>query len=219
MSERAPSSYTVTALGDPTIEPGMLEKVARVKPGLRKVVLAHPNCSAELAEWIYQQPAYIPKRRDHTPLWRLKVGIALGFPALVGLIGLFLPLYTGFNYGEKVTLNYLSPMGMRNLTPTINSDAFSLLFAGIFNLGGLLIALASAIVVIVTRKKWAQITAGVIGIAVGFQNSFVGSGMVVDFGEKYNYSLGSGAVLVYYASLFILLAGIIALLPARKVKA
>lgn len=218
MNERAPSSYTVTALGDPTIEPGMLGRIAGAKPDLRMAVLAHPNCSPDLAAWIQQQTPDPLVQGSHTAKWMNKVGIALAAPAFIGLLGVFLPLCTTTEYGKTISLNYFSPMSMAYLSPGARADALSLMFEGLVTLGAMLTVIAIAIILIVTHKKWARITAGVIGIVVGFRGMTEGVSMVIEFTQMYGFSTGSGAALIACASILILLAGIIALLPARRAR-
>lgn len=51
-----PSTVTAEDLQDPTIEAEILRRIAEVRPDLRQVILRHPNCHAELSDYVQQLP-------------------------------------------------------------------------------------------------------------------------------------------------------------------
>lgn len=55
-----PSTVTAEELRNPAIDAETLRKVAVARPDLRHVILQHPNCHAELTDYIQQLPGQQP---------------------------------------------------------------------------------------------------------------------------------------------------------------
>lgn len=55
-----PSNVTAEDLRDPTIDAETLRQIALARPDLRWVILQHPNCHAELTDYIQQLPEQAP---------------------------------------------------------------------------------------------------------------------------------------------------------------
>ena len=55
-----PSTVTAQDLQSPTIDPETLRQIALARPDLRPIILQHPNCHAELTDYIQQLPGQQP---------------------------------------------------------------------------------------------------------------------------------------------------------------
>lgn len=62
-----PSTVTAEDLQDPTIDAETLRTIAVARPDLRQVILQHPNCHAELADYIQQLPGQQPPPPPYEP--------------------------------------------------------------------------------------------------------------------------------------------------------
>ena len=60
-----PSTVTAADLQNPNIDAETLRQIALVRPELRQVILQHPNCHAELANFIYELPNDTPPDPPH----------------------------------------------------------------------------------------------------------------------------------------------------------
>ncbi|MDN6458102.1 MAG: hypothetical protein L0K38_13860, partial [Yaniella sp.] len=55
-----PSNVSADDLNDPTIDAETLREIAIARPDLRGLILQHPNCHAELANFIQDTPEGTP---------------------------------------------------------------------------------------------------------------------------------------------------------------
>ncbi|GAA4119523.1 DUF4870 domain-containing protein [Enteractinococcus coprophilus] len=60
-----PSSVTAADLQNPQIDAETLRTIALARPDLRQVILQHPNCHAELANFIYELPPVNQQEPPH----------------------------------------------------------------------------------------------------------------------------------------------------------
>ncbi|HJF15004.1 MAG TPA: DUF4870 domain-containing protein [Enteractinococcus helveticum] len=65
MNNVDPSTVTAADLQNPQIDAETLRHIARVRPDLRQVILQHPNCHAELANFIHELPNDAPPEPPH----------------------------------------------------------------------------------------------------------------------------------------------------------
>ena len=65
MYNHDPSSVTAADLQNPRIDAETLRHIAVVRPDLRQVILQHPNCHGELANFIYELPVDAPPAPPH----------------------------------------------------------------------------------------------------------------------------------------------------------
>ncbi|WP_105036567.1 hypothetical protein [Cryobacterium aureum] len=222
-----PFSYTLADLADPGVEPATLGHIATARPDLWSVILTHPNCYPELADWLRQR---MPRADEQTPArgwvepsaqrtarraprrepfakhhpWVLFI---VPVAAIIAILSLFLPIGTVSGFGDSITYNYFSE----------EAKEFEGEGEGILTF--MLVAIALAVVSILTRKKWARITAAIVGILVapfGIGDGFGTTGLLLN---TTGASVGAGSVLLGSASTLLLAAAILTLLPQRRSRA
>lgn len=129
--------------------------------------------------------------------WMTKAPFAIAGAALIAILSLFLPAASvmGFSYSFF--------------------DAGSDSGEGVILLILMLLTIGGAVAAYLTRKPWARITAGVIGIIsalIGSYDAFGTMGNLSDLGV----SVGFGLVLLGIASLALLAASIVTVLPKAQ---
>ncbi len=132
--------------------------------------------------------------------WMTKAPFAIAGSALIAILSLFLPAATvmGFSYSFF--------------------DAASDSGEGVILFILMLLTIAGAVTAYLTRKRWARITAGVIGIItalIGAYDAFGTIGNLSDLGV----SAGFGLVLLGIASIALLAASVITVLPKAQLPA
>lgn len=129
-------------------------------------------------------------------VWIQRAPLILPIAAFVGIIALFLPIATIFNY----SVNFFSELA--------GGEGVVLLIL-------MLLVIAASIAALVTRAKWAQITAGVIGLIAGFFAAFDGFGNMISISNA-GFSIGFGLVVLAIVGVALLIAAVLTLMGLRK---
>lgn len=133
--------------------------------------------------------------------WTIWVRFAVPVLALIGIISLFMPIASASYRGYSVSVNYFSeeaPPG-----------------EGAVMLIGFIAVIAFSVVSLMTGKKWAVITAGVLAILFGLVGTINGFGSGSSASGQAYASAGSGAILLGISGLLLLIAATVTLLPKK----
>lgn len=134
--------------------------------------------------------------------WTTWFQFALPAVALIGIIALFMPLASMSAMGRTETINYFS------------EDAPS--GEGVVMLTLFLLVIGFAVVSLLTAKKWAVITTGVIAILAGLLSMLNGFGTSAAINDLGFGSVGAGAILLGIVGIAMLVTAIITMLPKPK---
>ncbi|MDN5816472.1 MAG: hypothetical protein L0J68_06340 [Micrococcaceae bacterium] len=136
-------------------------------------------------------------QQPSTTNWTTWAPFALPVTAFVTLVCLFLPAGTAFG----MSINFF------------DEEAGG---EGVFLLVLMLLVIATAVAAIITRKRWARNTAGIVGILVGLVGAIDGFGTMANISSIRGASVGAGAVLLAILSIVLLAAAVITLLPQTR---
>ncbi|GAB3748027.1 variant leucine-rich repeat-containing protein [Nocardiopsis nanhaiensis] len=134
--------------------------------------------------------------------WTTWFQFALPAVALIGIIALFMPLASVSAMGRTETINYFSEDA-----PSGEGVAMLTLF---------LLVIGFAVVSLLTAKKWAVITTGVIAILAGLFSMLNGFGTSAAINDLGFGSVGAGAILLGIVGTAMLVTAIITMLPKPK---
>ncbi|WP_460804733.1 hypothetical protein [Nocardiopsis aegyptia] len=137
--------------------------------------------------------------------WTIWSRFALPVLAFIGIISLFMPLASASYMGRSRSINYFSedaPPG-----------------EGAVMLIAFLLVIGFSVASLVTGRKWALITAGVLAILVGLVGMLNGFGTAAAInGERYG-SVGAGAIFLGLMGLGLIVSAIITFLPQKGLTA
>lgn len=133
--------------------------------------------------------------------WNTWVPFIVPVAAFIAIISLFLPIGSVSVFGYSISINFFSEEA--------GGEGVMLLIL-------MLAAIAFAVVSILIRKKWARITAGIVGILVGLFGMIDGFATMANMSSVHGASVGSGVVLLAIASTVLLVAAILTLLPQKR---
>ena len=134
--------------------------------------------------------------------WTIWFRFALPVLALVGIISLFMPLASASYMGRSASVNYFSEGAPEG--------------EGAFMLLAFMLVIGFSVASLLTGKKWALITAGVLAILVGLIGMINGFGTAsAASGERYG-SAGAGAILLGTVGLTLIVSAIVTLLPQQR---
>lgn len=155
-------------------------------------------------------------QRPRTVQWANNVRAALTVPAILGIISVFLPVLSTVGlFGVRTgNLYFFSPL----VTDVSAGDDLVWVFSGVIILGAMTAVIAFARAMTRTHRTWARITAGIIGIVVGLCGMLGGFAMMFAYTQLHYMSAGSGMTVLAIASTVIFFTGIVALLPAPRVR-
>lgn len=130
-------------------------------------------------------------------VWTRRAPIILPAAAFLGIIALFLPIGSAFG----MSINFFSN--------EVGGEGVLLLIL-------MLLVIAGALAAIVTRTKWAKITAGVLGLIGGLFGIFDGFGNMINLSGERGISIGFGLVLLAIVGVVLLIASGLVLLGLRR---
>ncbi|MET9798345.1 hypothetical protein [Nocardiopsis alba] len=133
--------------------------------------------------------------------WTIWVRFAVPVIALIGAISLFMPIASASYGGYSVSVNYFSEEVAAG--------------EGAIMLIGFIAVIAFSVVSLMTGKKWAAITAGVLAILFGLIGTINGFGTGSSASGQAYASAGAGAILLGISGLLLLIAAIVTLLPKK----
>lgn len=136
--------------------------------------------------------------RANRNTWVPFIGPAAAF---IAIISLFLPIGSVSAFGYAISFNYFSE--------EVGGEGVMLLIL-------MLTSIAFAVVSILTRKKWARIMAGIVGILVGLFGMIDGFGTMANISSLSGTSVGAGAVLLAITSSVLFAVAILTLLPQKR---
>lgn len=134
--------------------------------------------------------------------WTIWFRFALPVAALLAIIALFMPIASVSYMGRSMSINYFSEEA-----PSGEGAIMLVLFLAVIGF---------AVVSLVTGRKWAIITAGVLGVLAGLIGMINGFGSASAISGQQYGSAGAGAILLGVMGIGMLATAIITFLPQNR---
>lgn len=150
------------------------------------------------AQTVSQRSGQAPGAPVHWTIW---FRFALPVIALIAIISLFMPLVSASHMGYSVSVNYFSEEA--------GGEGAILLVLFLALIG-------FAVTSLVTGKKWAAITAGVLGVLAGLIGMINGFGSASAASSHMYGSAGAGAILLGITGIGMLASAIITFVPQQR---
>ncbi|WP_160049261.1 hypothetical protein, partial [Nocardiopsis sp. JB363] len=150
------------------------------------------------AQTVSQRSGQAPGGPVHWTIW---FRFALPVITFIAIISLFMPIVSASYRGHSRSVNYFSE----------EADGEGAIMLVLF-----LVVIGFAVVSLVTGKKWAIITAGVLGVLAGLIGMINGFGSASAASSQSHSSAGAGAVLLGITGIGMLATAIITFLPQHR---